>query len=45
MIFNNKFGMFIHWGIYAQAALHEQVFARYDWPRDRYEALQKTFKT
>ena len=25
-----RFGMFVHWGIYAQLGLHEQAFARYD---------------
>ena len=24
----NQFGMFIHWGIYAQTGIQEQVFAR-----------------
>ncbi len=43
MVFDNKFGMFVHWGIYAQTELHEQVYARYDWPREKYEALAKTF--
>ncbi len=43
MVFDNKFGMFIHWGIYAQTGVQEQVYARFDWERDRYEALQKTF--
>ena len=23
---NNQFGMFIHWGLYAQAGLHAQAF-------------------
>ncbi len=43
MVFDNKFGMFIHWGIYAQTGIQEQVYARFDWERERYEALQKTF--
>ena len=43
MIFDNKFGMFVHWGIYAQTGVQEQVYARFDWPRERYEALQRTF--
>ena len=30
---NRKFGMFIHWGIYAQTGIQEQVFAREDWDR------------
>lgn len=43
MPFDNRFGMFIHWGIYAQTGLHEQAFARYDWPREKYEALARAF--
>lgn len=43
MIFDNKFGMFIHWGIYAQTGVQEQVYARFDWDRERYEALKETF--
>ncbi len=29
MVFDNKFGMFIHWGIYAVPKLQEQAVARY----------------
>ena len=39
----NQFGMFIHWGIYAQTGIQEQVFAREDWDRARYERLAQTF--
>lgn len=39
----NQFGMFIHWGIYAQTGIQEQVFAREDWDRARYEQLAQTF--
>ncbi|MCQ2456511.1 MAG: alpha-L-fucosidase [Clostridia bacterium] len=39
----NKFGMFIHWGFYAQLGLQEQAYARYDIPREEYEALKDTF--
>ena len=39
----NQFGMFIHWGIYAQTGIQEQVFAREDWDRERYERLAQTF--
>ena len=35
--------MFIHWGIYAQTGIQEQVYARCDWGRDRYERLCETF--
>jgi len=37
----NKFGMFIHWGVYALTGLQEQAFVRYDLPREEYEAYQK----
>lgn len=43
MIFNNKFGMFIHWGLYAHTAVQDQVYARFDWPREKYEALIHEF--
>ena len=39
----NRFGMFIHWGVYALTGLQEQAFARYDMPRETYEALYKQF--
>ncbi len=40
---HNKFGMFIHWGIYALTEFHEQAFARLDIPREEYEALAQKF--
>ena len=43
MEFHNRFGMFIHWGIYAQTGVQEQVFARYDLPRDEYERNAAAF--
>lgn len=42
-IFDNKLGMFIHWGIYALTGVQEQAFARMDLPREEYEALAKHF--
>ena len=42
-IFNNKFGMFIHWGLYALTGLHEQAIARYDIDSENYEALMREF--
>ena len=39
----NKFGMFIHWGIYAATGLHEQALARYNIPHEEYDALAKSF--
>jgi len=43
MTHRNKFGMFIHWGIYALTELQDQAFIRYDMPREKYEALQHRF--
>jgi len=39
----NRFGMFIHWGLYAIPAVHEQVLARGDWKHEDYEALMHRF--
>ena len=39
----NRFGMFIHWGLYAIPAFHEQVLARGDWTHEDYEALAARF--
>lgn len=39
----NKFGMFIHWGLYALTGVHEQAFARLDIPREEYENLIHSF--
>ena len=43
MAWKNRFGMFIHWGVYAVPQLHEQAFARYDLPRAVYESLYRQF--
>lgn len=43
MTHENKFGMFIHWGIYAVTGIQEQVYARMDWPREKYEQLVHEF--
>ncbi|MCQ2433405.1 MAG: alpha-L-fucosidase [Clostridia bacterium] len=43
MTMKNRFGMFIHWGIYAIPAFHEQALARADWPYEQYEALKDQF--
>ena len=43
MTFANKFGMFIHWGLYSQLGLHEQAFVKWDIPRAEYEGLINTF--
>lgn len=40
---DNKFGMFIHWGIYSQGGLHEQELARYDRTHEDYDRYVKTF--
>lgn len=42
-MFDNKFGMFIHWGIYSLTELHEQAFIRYSMPRKEYEGLKDKF--
>lgn len=39
----NKFGMFIHWGIYAQTGIQEQAFARMNIDRTEYESLINVF--
>ncbi len=43
MTHENQFGLFIHWGMYALTELQEQAFARYDLPREEYEALKHRF--
>ena len=43
MTHENRFGMFIHWGIYALTKSHEQAFARCGIGRAEYEALQHQF--
>lgn len=43
MTHENKFGMFIHWGVYSLSGVQEQVYARLDWPREKYEALMYEF--
>lgn len=43
MVHENKFGMFIHWGIYALTELSEQAFIRYDIDRKTYESLKDQF--
>lgn len=39
----NRFGLFIHWGLYAATGLHEQALSRYDMPYAEYEALAQSF--
>lgn len=39
----NKFGMFIHWGIYSLTELQEQAVVRYDMDRAEYESLKDRF--
>ena len=38
-----RFGLFIHWGIYAQGGLHEQEEWRYNVPKEKYEKYVTTF--
>ncbi len=39
----NKFGMFIHWGVYSQYGLHEQAMARYELNAEEYEKRAMKF--
>lgn len=39
----NRFGMFIHWGLYAMLGMHEQALARFDLDKSEYERLMHTF--
>ncbi|MBR5308944.1 MAG: alpha-L-fucosidase [Clostridia bacterium] len=41
--FKNKFGMFIHWGLYSLVEKHEQALARYDMSCEEYEKLAEIF--
>lgn len=43
MTHENKLGMFIHWGLYSVTGIQDQVYARMDWPREKYEALIHKF--
>ena len=38
-----RFGMFIHWGLYAIPAAGEWIFARRDWKDGEYQSLMKQF--
>lgn len=40
---HDRFGMFIHWGIYSQAARHEKFQAREELPPEVYERYADTF--
>ncbi len=42
-MYDNKFGLFIHWGIYALTECHEQALARCDMAREEYERLAERF--
>ena len=43
MTHENKFGMFIHWGLYAVTELQDQAIIRYQLPRKEYEGLISAF--
>lgn len=43
MLNANKFGMFIHWGIYALTGVQDQAIARLDLDRAEYENLANKF--
>ena len=34
---DNKFGLFIHWGLYSYFKVQDQVFVRFDMDREKYE--------
>ena len=38
-----RFGMFIHWGIYAIPAAGEWIFANRDWKDGEYQSLMRQF--
>ena len=40
---DNKLGMFIHWGIYSQPGVHEQVLARNNMENSEYEKLKELY--
>ena len=41
--FQNRFGMFVHWGLYAIPAWHEQILWRGEYTRRDYETLVSQF--
>ncbi len=43
MLNTNKFGMFIHWGIYALTGIQDQAIARFQLDRAEYEDLLNKF--
>lgn len=43
MTHENRFGLFIHWGLYALTGLQEQAFVRYNLARNEYESLKSLF--
>ena len=43
MTHKNKFGMFIHWGIYSLTGIQDQALARFDMDKTVYEELANTF--
>jgi alpha-L-fucosidase len=43
VFFQRRFGMFVHWGLYAIPAWHEQILWRGDMKRKDYEKLVQSF--
>ena len=39
----NKFGLFIHWGVYSAFAWHEQALAKLQIPFEEYDAMASSF--
>ena len=42
-MFENRFGMFVHWGLYSLLGIHEQVMACNDLSHEEYEKLTDFF--
>lgn len=43
MVNKNKFGMFVHWGLYALTEIQDQAIARFDMDNSEYENLKDRF--
>ena len=42
-MFENRLGMFVHWGLYSLLGVHEQVMACNDLSHEEYERLAASF--
>ena len=43
MVYQNRLGMFVHWGIYALTGLQDQAVIRYEMDQKKYEMLRHSF--